>query len=58
MSGVKVVTGTLWDLTLSALICALPLLLPDVFPCWMALSALPLLACRTAISCLEPAPYG
>ncbi|MDG1479392.1 MAG: hypothetical protein P8R54_07365 [Myxococcota bacterium] len=58
MSDVNIVTGTLWDLTLSALICVLPLLLPEVFSLWVALSVIPLLTCRVAISSLEPAPCG
>ncbi len=53
MSGVTILTGTLWDLTISSIICALPLLLPEVFSGWVALSVIPLLACRTAISSLE-----
>jgi len=53
MSDVTIVTGTLWDLTIASLICALPLLLPEVFSGWVALSAIPLLACRIAISSME-----
>ncbi|MFT5681693.1 MAG: hypothetical protein ACI8RZ_002599 [Myxococcota bacterium] len=49
------ITSTLWDLTLAGFIIALTLLWPDIFPRWMALSAIPLLVCRAAISSLDRA---
>jgi hypothetical protein len=54
MHNLSTVTGTLWDVTLAGLIIGLTLLLPDIFPRWMALSGIPLLACRAAISSLDP----
>lgn len=58
MSDLSTITSTLWDLTLAALILSLTLLWPDIFPRWMALSGIPLLACRAAISSLDPMQHG
>ena len=47
------ITSTLWDTVLAGLIVGLTLMWPDIFPTWMALSALPLLATRAAIASIE-----
>ena len=52
---IEPVTSTLWDAFIAGLIVALTLLWPDIFPSWMALCGIPLLACRAAISALDRA---
>lgn len=47
------ITSALWDTILAGLIFSLTVLWPDIFPSWMALSAIPLLSIRLAISALE-----
>lgn len=49
----ETITGVLWDITIAGLIMALTVLMPDVFPRWMALCGIPLLTCRLAITSLE-----
>ena len=52
-SKLETITGALWDVTIAGLIMALTMLMPDVFPRWMALCGVPLLTCRLAITSLE-----
>ena len=49
----ETITGALWDVTIAGLILALTVLMPAVFPPWMALCGVPLLTCRLAITSLE-----
>ena len=49
----ETITGAIWDVTIAGLIVALTVLMPDVFPRWMALCGVPLLTCRLAITSLE-----
>ncbi|MFT4977873.1 MAG: hypothetical protein ACI8S6_003780 [Myxococcota bacterium] len=43
----------IWDAFLVATFAAITLAMPEMFPGWMALCALPLLACRARLSSLE-----
>lgn len=52
-SNLETITGVLWDVTIAGLIVALTVLMPAVFPPWMALCGVPLLTCRLAITSLE-----
>ena len=52
---INTITNTVWDASIALLIIGLTVFLPEIFPSWMALSGIPLLVTRAAISSLDRA---